>query len=545
MKPKDESQMPVSPPALAGDAAAPPVAAARAGRARWPVLGLEVVALVAVLLLAAWLRVAYADEFGTYDELWNLALTTGHGTPFGQYGTDVINFHPRLQTSLADKLPAWKCWTTLDYILHPPLYILTLRFWRDAFGEGDAAARAYSNLWSLVAILFSFLTVRATMGRVLGLLAALALAMAPTQVYFGQEMRSYSMLIAIGCVGLWLMTRIEKLGPSRRRAVALALVPFALLMVHYFAFGAALAIAAFGFWRLVGHRRTFAVTLATTAVVYAAIWLPFALRQLKAIDTGDSFLHVPYRDWSREFQFFIAGPIRQLIDRPLNRDRTLLFTGLAFVVPWLVARRLPALRPWTLWLCATLFGLLLLDVARQSEHLAYVRYTAAASPAVVPVLIGTAWAIRRWAGYAVAVLLVLASGVYLNANVGVAADSPGFGHVARAVARRAGPGEAIITYHGDGPFWSGRVIQLHLSHEPGFFPRPIIDLSKPMPRELEDQLPRRSWLIALAYRGPIEAVVPGARVVSARSVDDGIDLYELALPPLAAPTTASTSPASP
>src|SRR5688572_22442482 len=98
MMPHDPSHEPLPRAAAGADEEAPPGRGARGPvGGRVTAIGVEVVALAAVLLLAAWLRVAYADEFGSYDELWNLALTTGHGTPFGQYGTDVIEFHPRRQ----------------------------------------------------------------------------------------------------------------------------------------------------------------------------------------------------------------------------------------------------------------------------------------------------------------------------------------------------------------------------------------------------------------------------------------------------------------
>ena len=502
--------------------------------------GATLVGLALILAFAAFLRVRYTDEFGSFDELWNLALTTGHGTPFGQFGTDVIEWHPRSQTSLVDALPAWHIWNTLDLVLHPPLYLVTLRAWRALFGEGDWPAHAYSIVWSLGAIVLAFGAIRETLGRSLALAAALIMAVAPTQVYYGQEIRSYSMLTAIGCGALWLMTRIETRGPTRRLALALGVAPFAMLMVHYFAFGSAIAMVAFGAWRLREHRRPFLVTVAVTAVVYAIIWLPFALRQVHALDTGDSFTHVAHRSWSRELIFLVGGPIRQLIDRPFDQDRVMLLTGVVLVAPWFLIRRLPGLRPWAMWLCGTLGGLLLLDAARDSEQIAYVRYTAAATPAVLPLMIGAAWAARRWAGWAMAGLLLLASAIYLNANIGVAADSPGFGGIARAVAARVGPGDAIVTYRGSSLKYAGEVIQLHLSHQPGLFPRPIVDLSRPMTQALTDQLPRRVWLIGVATEEPIDVIVPGARTLWGRGVDTSIMLYQLELPPLAPAATATT-----
>lgn len=492
---------------------------------------LTLAGLLLVLAFAAVVRVRYTDPFASFDELWNLALSTGHGTPFGQYGTDVIDPSPRLQTSLADEYPWWMIWSSMDVVLHPPLYVVALRFWREAFGESEAAARSLSNVSSLVAIVFAFLTARLTFGRVMALLVAAAMAFSPTQVYFAQEMRPYAMMIAFGCAGLWLMTRVELVGATRGRAIALAIIPFFMLLTHYFAFGTAMGIAIFGAWRLRPHRKAFFVTLVTTALVYAVLWLPFALRQIRALSTGDSYLFVEERDWVREMIYFIGGPIRQLIDRPPDQDRILLATGVILVLPWLLLRQFPPLRPAALWLCGTLLGLLALDTARRTEHVAYVRYTSAATPAVLPVLIGCAWAYRRWAGYVVALAMTGATGIYLNANVSVAADSPGFGDLAHRVARRVGPGEAILTYRGSGLMYTGQTIQLHLSHEPGLFPRPIADLTKPMTPEMVTHLTPRTWLIIVGDPPiAIETLVPGARVVWGLGVEVGMNLYQLEIP---------------
>ena len=506
---------------------------------------LHVAALLGICALAAWLRVYFADAEPSYDELWHLALTTGRGTPMGQFGSDVVVQRPWSQTSLANAPPAWAIWTSMRDVLHPPLYIFLLRGWRAAFGDGDAAARALSNVCSIVAIVFSYAAVRLATGRGVALLVALALACSPTQIWFGQEMRSYAMLTGIAAIALWLMTRIEVRGPTRGRAIALGIAPLALLLTHYFAAGAAAGIAVYGFARLGRHRKGFTVALVSGALVYAVAWLPFAIQQLRFLSTGDSFVTGGNSGIGYVLLSAAVVPWRLLIDRPLDVAPFAVAFGLLFIVPWpLARRRLPALWPWAIWLTSSVAALAVLDVVRHTGQLGgLIRYAAVATPAVLPVAVGCAWAIDRRLAYALAATLAFACAIHRASNVGIDVESPGFERAAIEVARRAAPGEALITYHGDAASYCGYLFQLHCSHVPGFFPRPIVDLSQPMTPAIRQQLPRRAWLLAATGGEPLDVLIPDSRVLWSRAVELNVTLTYLELSAIA-PEPAS-APAGP
>jgi 4-amino-4-deoxy-L-arabinose transferase-like glycosyltransferase len=92
---------------------------------------------------------------------------------------------------------------------HPPLYYLLLHFWRQACGNAvggtldgvasnavarAAAARALSALFGTLNIPVIYALGRHLIGRKVGLLAALILALSPFHVWFAQEARMYALL---------------------------------------------------------------------------------------------------------------------------------------------------------------------------------------------------------------------------------------------------------------------------------------------------------------------------------------------------------------
>ena len=132
-------------------------------RPRWTAL--DIALLAGVLVLAFVLRVTHFDAELSLDELWHLGTTPGLGSPLGTVPSDVLLGGLASQTGLDNAAPFWKVWTGMDGVLHPPLYCLTLRLWREAFGQSDFSAHLYSTFWAMIAIGFLFATARLAMDR--------------------------------------------------------------------------------------------------------------------------------------------------------------------------------------------------------------------------------------------------------------------------------------------------------------------------------------------------------------------------------------------
>jgi hypothetical protein len=498
---------------VVSDAVAP--GAVSPARWRWP----DIVLLLVVLAIACVVQSVYIQPNPSFDELWHLMLSTGRGTPVGFFTPDQLFEARERLTSLVGAPPAWRVWIGLDGMPHPPLYFVLLRLWRDVVGESDRAGNAFSIACSLVGVGFTYAAGRLAMNRWTAALAALALGCAQTQVYFAQEMRPYALATAIAAIALWLMTRIELLGPTRAAAIALAALTLPLMLTHYFTVGACMAIAAYGFARLRGRRTAFALTLAAAAVVFAIAWLPFALRQARDVGPAASYLHTEHVDVLREVALLACAPFRLIADREYFVERLGLLTGVLFVLPWFLTRRLHALWPWCAMLCGGIVPVFLVDVLASRTHLEVIRYSAVASPAVVLLFIGCAWAVRRRLAYLTGATVLAAGLIYLVSRNPIFGECPDFAGSIAIVEREAAPGDAILFYSGAAPDFYADMLALTATHSKTLLPRPMMVVRQPVAPDLLSKLPNRVWILSGRLEHPVGELIPGAKVVSSRVAD--------------------------
>src|SRR5215212_5259616 len=79
----------------------------------------------------------------------------------------------------------------------PPLYYLLLHGWMAVTGEGEAATRALSLLFALLAVPVSFWAGSAVFDRRAGTLAAVGAAGCPFLSYYAQETRMYALVVLL------------------------------------------------------------------------------------------------------------------------------------------------------------------------------------------------------------------------------------------------------------------------------------------------------------------------------------------------------------
>lgn len=126
--------------------------------------------------------------------------------------------------------------------IHPPVYYYVLHFWTRLAGDGEFAVRFVSAAGGVVAACAVYALGARLFNRGAGLVAAAFIAVAPVLVYYGQEARMYSLLLALSAVWTLVLLRLLESDPlpaGRRRAVLwTAYVALGLLCVytHYFAF---------------------------------------------------------------------------------------------------------------------------------------------------------------------------------------------------------------------------------------------------------------------------------------------------------------------
>jgi uncharacterized membrane protein len=91
---------------------------------------------------------------------------------------------------------------------HPPLYYLLLHAWLARYGDTPYHARLLSALFGTVTIPIIFLIGKRLSGALVGLAAALFLALSPFHIYYSQETRMYSLLTLNTAVAIYALVRL-------------------------------------------------------------------------------------------------------------------------------------------------------------------------------------------------------------------------------------------------------------------------------------------------------------------------------------------------
>lgn len=173
---------------------------------------------------------------------------------------------------------------TLD--TSPPLYFLLLAGMRALAGETTFALRYTSAALGVLSVPLIYALGRKLFAPRVGVVAALLLALSPIHVYYSQELRNYSLLLALNLLSVWLLWSFLKAATGRQRlALGVAWLVVVVLMVytHYFA----LFVLAFeGLALVIGLLRRRAarlvVALLALAALVAAPLIPFGLSRLRA-----------------------------------------------------------------------------------------------------------------------------------------------------------------------------------------------------------------------------------------------------------------------
>jgi len=142
----------------------------------------------------------------------------------------------------------------------PPLYYLIAWPWARLLGTGEIGLRSLSLVFSTAAIAVAYLAGRELVSRRVGLVAATLVAVNPLLVWYGQEARSYSLLVLLsGLSFLFLLRGLAE--PSTTRLAAWGIVAALAIATHYFA---VFLVAAEAAWLLARDRRR--ITIGVTAI---------------------------------------------------------------------------------------------------------------------------------------------------------------------------------------------------------------------------------------------------------------------------------------
>jgi hypothetical protein len=161
---------------------------------------------------------------------------------------------------------------------HPPLYLLLLRGWSALFPSIEGL-RAMSALCMAASVPFFWLLARRLLGEAAAWTAAALAAGSPVLVAFGQEMRSYALVVLLASISCAAWT-----GSRRRDRVVYVLATAALLWTHYMTVWLVAAQALTG-------RRGWLGAQAAAAALFAP-WAPFAWEHVTRV-TADFWIEPP------------------------------------------------------------------------------------------------------------------------------------------------------------------------------------------------------------------------------------------------------------
>jgi uncharacterized membrane protein len=476
---------------------------------------LAAILLVAILALAAILRFDRARSDGlTFDEIWHVELSTGRGSQQIVLPTNQLIAQAPALTSLRDAPPIWNVWTNMNGVVHPPLFVTMLRIWRTIFGESDLAAKSLSIVCSLIAIVLLHEAIRTHTSVAAARWAAAIFAIAPAQIYLSQEVRGYAIAQMLACGVILAVVRIERLGASRARLLALTICAASLALTHYFGVLALLAIGVYVLIRFRDRmRRDSMLALVGAAAIFTIAWGPFVWRLRGTISQmADPWLSEPAMSFVSHARLtlgrMLALPVRQIAEPtnpifqwPLIVGGLILIGAIALV--WFRRDRRDLLI-WLVWLAGTLLAVALLDLFRRTRQLGFPRYTSLAAPAIIALLASLCPPKHVLPIIAIAVAIIAHPTVYNRDDD----DEPDWRRLGTAIDQHCKPDEPLVFYSGGQVFWYHEILLLASSHYSHAFPRDILRItSAPVAIDRDT-----AWIISGPLDRSVEQVIPGATV---------------------------------
>jgi uncharacterized membrane protein len=459
------------------------------------------------------------------DEVWAIEMSVGHGSVHDHLAPDVVHTDQPDLTTLNNAAPWWQIWNQMDGVTAPPLYNIALRWWMNLFGPSPAATRSLSAIFSLLSILLFYDVCRHLHGDRVALWAAAMIALADTNVDYAQLTRNYAMVLFLALACADLVVRIQYLGASWPRLVSLAILLPAAILTHYFAAGAAIALALYTVLRIRGRDRL--KTLASFAVAVAfgfLVWGKLFIRQMNSLSKFvPHYLQAYDNPINRTAHSLLMLPARFVLGEwfafRVSMLLVIAIAVVAIVIPLARLRWRPDLTLWVLWLIGTVGLIASVDVANNWFATGIIRFTLLATPAVYAILASVNW--PRWpaardAVPLVAVLLMLAvAGRRVAKGAIVYQDVRQY---ARVLDQNAGPNDLLVFY-GNNLWLSPGFDYLHLKYYAPQSRRPWLILHRPATPAVSAQIKSFDslWMVSREPVGQASKIIPGWKLV--QSID--------------------------
>jgi mannosyltransferase len=300
--------------------------------------------------------------------------------------------------------------------VHPPLYYLLLHLWLTV-RQSDGYARLLSAIIGAATVPLVYLVgVRLLHSRLIGLLAATSLALAPAHVALSQEARMYPLLslLAVASALLldWALCR-DSVRAWLTYAAVCALLPW----THYYgvfvlvAHGIAVLVLRWRTPRQVAHGW---LALGLASVLFLP-WLPSFLAQLNGVHNSFWITAFEVEQLGETFRelAFPYTPDHGALSDPLTQGASYLFYGLVLAGTCIVL-----IRQGVGIVIALLLGVPIAGAIAVSVWLVPIyneRYLLFTQPAFILLAVVGLMDLRKWWRIAAVVLLVVADLVSLRA----------------------------------------------------------------------------------------------------------------------------------
>jgi uncharacterized membrane protein len=177
-------------------------------------------------------------------------------------------------------------WEMTAVDVHPPLYYFLLKLWTMLFGHTDFGMRFMSVFLGAIAIVFAWQWLKRKFGVKPALLATLLMAISPMMIRYGQEMRMYTLAMAI-IFGATYVLQLAIDTKKRRYWVVYGVLMALGMWTHYFV--ALIFLAHLVYLIYIYRKKIFQKNIILSyglAVALYVPWLPAFLMQANEVQQG-------------------------------------------------------------------------------------------------------------------------------------------------------------------------------------------------------------------------------------------------------------------
>jgi uncharacterized membrane protein len=469
------------------------------------------IVLTVILAAAAILRLHKLGEGSFwFDEQGSVIVSAGHLADSINIPVDQAIDPPDL-TSLAHAGSWLAVWKSPD--VHPPLYPLMLRAWRDCFGDGDVTIRMFSVAASLAAILLLFDLGKTLAGPEAALWACAMMALAQPQIEYAQEARDYALWTAFGLGAAAAAARLIVYGAGWRRTICLDICLAALTLIHFFAF---FTVGAVILWCLLYLRGKALRQTAVATAAFSLVLLPFSIHFLVSTlsrnhDAGwmqeSPAGHVATTLWRLALlpASFLAYPTPSI-------ERISSVSAVAYILPLILLKRKGDNRTFVwcfLWLWAGTITLGLLDLINSTGILDHIRFALIAAPAYY--LLIASLPLWKWLKRLVCLAAIMTSVLALPTVYNTQWKGQ-WRQLGQDLHRTAGPSDIVIFASAPNAFLSSpEKMYQGVAYYSQPIPCRVILLDKAADPSTVEILKsaRHVWIIQGQDSGPLENYLPG------------------------------------